>query len=351
MAYATLFDAEVKNAGAGAVSLDAICHWLRPEGLPQIASPLPVEEMACFAAPGYWYSYNQTAPGPVLAADGTFISGEARKVPSGQMEHYPAVIWRLPENDSGPLQRIGPAGNMLYSGPDNLFWSGFDMPGEPQALRVWMNGQELPALPDFFACNVHATAGNAVLYAFSSLPGREAFIHYRDEWRPAPGVDAVDMTADGLFINHSQSGLHASATDEIQAFPVSRHAPGLDAAWNVPELHLLDASPGGWILAYRRFLGSQDNSPAALLPLRVSGHWSDGTHIHSEAAGADNTSVGATAVDPAAVDRLWLLAGDEDGPPASYLINAPLNGNTPLTLSHPSLRFNTGTWEHPRTAP
>lgn len=308
----------------------ALTRWQNKGSQPEV-----VEDSGLFAVP-YGDFSTILGDGPRLSNDGSVIAHSARiGLPEGGSsvsfvleEDGTHFLWTLPGSGRTVTQkRVG--GDMSKVASKDVYW------GRNSAGKGAVVGYGLIGELDWEPRQVLAMSSGAPL----ALGADKSSIYYNGSWRHA-GIygDAFDSANDGTAISRRNSGMPASVLLNGKWRPTTRAAGS-----NVPEVWLagdvvhLDSSSGGWILTSR----GTPTSPefAAMLPVRIEGEYNNSKgQIESLATGVDGFSIRADNMDPAAQDRLWIMA-PQDGV-TKVRIMAPLSYQTPLQLSAEGVSFN-----------
>ena len=279
--------------------------------------------------PSYHFASPLLHPGPVLAHDGRFIMPSYEWV-DGVWVSVPPSVWTLPHGGV-PLARQPGAGKMQYI-EGGVAWGNYPDPEdlEKPLLHAQVGTTMVTPLP-LWAKNVVQTLSGAIfaLSTNANVPGR---VFADDTWLDTAYAQAVDLSADGTAIGRSHDGFTAPIMQNGNWHDITETTPGLPAGLRTSTLQLIDTTASGWVLAEQIPQAAVDRN-AVMLPLKLEGRWTDADNgILTAAVGVDDFSIGSTAPGFAVGERLWIMA-PLGGGPASAVLRAPLNANTPLTLS------------------
>ena len=277
----------------------------------------------------------------ILTNYGRFKATSVTKV-NDVIELDPA-IWILP---SSPGQGFSyePTHNWLRNMADGgLRWGHEYVVAKdiPPALERHIEAPGSPPPLDFDPSRLlplYHPGDSEALLATDNTSNYPAKIFKDGVWREAGKYsNAIDMATDGTAIGSNPANEITPPEVMLNGRwkTLERIAPSLPLDWKIAA-YLTDINPSGWILANR-----YDHS-AALLPLRlegIAGPDMPGSLSTTRATGVDGTSVGASTPDPAAADRLWIMAPSIAGETAVN-VRAPAHSTAPIRISAGGITFN-----------
>ncbi|MEP2777093.1 MAG: hypothetical protein ABJQ29_12940 [Luteolibacter sp.] len=325
------------------------CLWDTPQSIPN--------RISLTTGGKIWYadqpSYTEGDRGVNIFTDNGEFHAEPLSLGSGDppaLDDDANYLWTLGSETTPTTAVPAPMEAKSMLSPD-LRWGvreeWMDPTGDPDmdapGGRAFIGGvaEILPFIP----LNVipHTTPGGTVHIATPLDADAESVIFHDGEWKPSTLLaQAIDIAADGTAISRRDANDTTFPDGGIllngKWTSLSRAAPGLPATWtDDTSVFLEDTTPSGWILA------SNNSGPdAAMLPLRlkgIPGQDIPGLLSIAEATGVDDVSIGASVKDPAAEDRLWIMAPAISGE-TNLTIHAPIHSSAPLWLSATGVRLN-----------
>lgn len=339
-------------------SLDpSVLYWHTPDSI-----PLGVKKLtgSGYTAPAsayrLSYAFEKTgyASGPYLTNDGRFTAEtdwanlDSQNYDRGGWGIDPITqVWQLPENGGDDFSHTDGNEGIVNMNEEEVEWGYLYGEGNAPDTNILIAPGNPPA-PNFLPLNVlpiPRPVGEDLFLA--THPDHDAVILSDGQWRGSGILShAVDMAEDGTAIGKTHSEKTASGGTMEKRLPIlingtwtqlERAAPGLHETWLTDgSSALIDTTPGGWILS------RNTTKSAALLPLRlegVPGASLPGTTPLADSTGVDAFSVGADSVDPAAQDRLWIMAPSISGE-TMLNIHAPAHPSAPLWISATGIRLN-----------